>query len=163
MSKSIRIDYIIIVSTIPLLCIGAEAAPMWFFGGTCDDSTFNNGIINNDSKPIYCNVGILSMYKNERVLIQFNTKSGILGFAGSLLDRQANMENVQSVQVDTIHPEAGEQINRGVEGVCLIDNADFKHAKRIKCTVEYRNNNAISKYSIRLSVTQIDRIEMDER
>ena len=100
------ITYICIISA--ALSSNVEAKPTWFFKGSCHDSRVKRGNSTTDltleaGDPIHCDLAILSFLKNGRILLQFHTGIGILGFAGPVFDRKSN-PNVANIPIDRIYP-----------------------------------------------------------
>ena len=159
----------------------AEAAPAWFFKGQCKDSRVKRGDVSDDLRvqsgdPIHCDVAVLMILRNGRILLQFHTGTGVLGFAGPLLDRQTNKNNVAGIPVDKIYPirdlgmtpqeifknstRSEGVLDQGVEGICLLNNKDLKLVRNISCISKYEMDNKKTVYRVDINVTNVDKVNI---
>jgi hypothetical protein len=169
--KRIQVLAIAISMLISASC-RAGAATAWFFQGQCYDARVKWGTLDEDLRdeqgdPIHCLRAVLLELRNGRKLVNFITGRGILGFAGSGIDRETN-PSLSIIPLDRIYPildvegmnsrEAIEQSSKsgldGAEGFCFFDK-EIGHTSELSCVSKYESSNKKTVYSIKMKVQSV--------
>ena len=148
-------------------------AQTWFFTGKCEDSRVKRGSLSEDPRiqvgdKINCDIAIVSILTDGRLLVQFRTGLGVLGFAGAVLDETTY--DTPSIPIETIYPirdlgmskeeilqnslQREGALTDGVEGICLLGSENFKSMRKMTCTAKHEVAEHGSVYSITINITR---------
>ena len=151
----------------------ANAMTVWFFEGRCFKSYLKWGTPNDDLRkeagdPITCEKAVLGQLPNGRVLMQFVTERGVLGFSGGGIDRETN-PTMSILPVDRILPirdygqdtneilkrsARGEGALNGAEGFCFFQSKDIDSSTQLSCTSKWEQGNKKVVYKVLMNITK---------
>jgi len=151
----------------------ADGMTIWFFEGRCSESFSKLGSPKDDlgkkvGEPISCEKAVLADLPNGRVMMQFVTQHGVLGFAGAGINKDIHPKMAILI-VDKILPAAdfGSDINEiirrsatregvlnGAEGFCFIPEKDIIGSMSVSCTGKWEQGDKKVVYKITMDVTK---------
>ena len=153
----------------------ASAATIWMFDGNCVNSRLKIGLPADDltmqpGDPISCKSANLMELQYGRVLVNFVTGTGVLGFAGSGFDSRTNPKLLLA-SVDRIHPVRdfgsdakeilrrsgnGEGVLNDAEGVCIFEPKNLAKVTSFVCVGNHVEPTGLRRvYTVEMRVKKV--------
>jgi len=162
---------IILCCCVLMISRAANAMTMWEFDGRCFESYSKGGTPYDDltkkaGDTITCEAAVLMELPNGRLLMQFVTGRGVLGFSGGGIDKETD-PTMAILPIDRILPvrdfgtnpdeiyrrsARGEGILNGAEGFCMFQSKDIQNSKELSCASKWEQGKRKVVYKVVMSV-----------